>query len=240
VDRCEDRETKWIFKHIIEEHKADGFLWFNLAIARFINWSPTLAKLGYFQYWQPKWFCKVMAERKASGEKVYTGAYMIRAGTGEDAKLEKHEYLVKRVFDPLWNKRPGLDGGGKTCRWWDEFFGSVFGMGDFMRNQIITDMKYSHHLPKKRTEDWTTFILAGPGTRRGLNRLRGKPLGEKIDDPTELLIKLRRLVNEHIKLTFDYPVFDDLNNLSNCCCEFDKYRRLVEGTGEPRSRYHPR
>jgi hypothetical protein len=51
VNRCDDRETRWIFKHICAEHATSPVLWFNLAIARFINWSPTLACLGYFDEW---------------------------------------------------------------------------------------------------------------------------------------------------------------------------------------------
>ena len=244
VNRCHDRETRWIFKNIIEAHADSPSLWFNLALGRFINWSPTLHKLGYFEKWDPIRFSEVIALLLRCDAKVYTGAYMIRAGTGDDAKMPKHEYLVKRVFTPLWNlaaERPHImtDGMRPTCYAWDKFLSQIFGMGNFMRNQIITDMKYAENiLPKFETEDWDTFCLAGPGTRRGMNRICGFDLTRTWNDEhmNATLNDLRRRVVEDVNCP---EHFDDLNNLANCLCEFDKYMRLTNGEGEPRSTYRP-
>lgn len=241
VNRCDDRETRWVFKNVIEPHRNHHALWFNLAIARFINWSPTLQALGFFEAWGDKErlkFLNTMQRRSMSGEKVYTGAYMIRAGTGPDALMPKHLYLVKRVFTPLWESRLHRPNHGEaTCAQWDLFLGKIFGMGDFMRNQIITDYKYSPILPKHSTPDWETFVLAGPGTNRGLNRLYGCDLNHKwkAEHAANKLAVIRQEVRPRWNHATD--TFDDLNNLSNCFCEFDKYCRLVEGTGQPRSRY---
>lgn len=242
VNRCHDRETRWIFKNIIEQHKDSSTLWFNLCIARFINWSPTLKQLGYFHVWKPKHFCgEIKAIIEADG-KAYTGAYMIRAGTGDDAKMPKHEYLVKRVFTPLWESRLDIPQRGEyrvTCEQWSNHLSQIFGMGDFMRNQIITDMKYSPILPIDKTVDWKTFCLAGPGTRRGLNRLTDQPLTKswKEIDSMKALMQLRR--NHGIQQLPFAEYFDDLNNLANCLCEFDKYMRLRNKEGEPRAKYKP-
>ncbi len=238
VNRCEDRETRWIFKYIIKPHHNSPTLWFNLAIARFINWSPSLGLLGYFEDWgkQRGEFIDHMSMLFERGGKVYTGAYMIRAGTGEDAKMPKHQYLAKRVFDDLWERREGVPD-TKRCEDWSEFLGQTFGMGDFMRNQVITDYKYSHILPKAKTVDWKTFVLAGPGTLRGLNRLYGNGLKETWNPgaATKALLEVRELINPRWK--GEAGTFDDLNNLSNCFCEFDKYIRLTNNEGQPRSRY---
>jgi hypothetical protein len=241
VNRCHDRETRWIFKHIIEAYDLHPALWFNLCIARFINWSPTLSKMGFMEVWDPRRFCETIEAIQKSGEKAYTGAYMIRAGTGDDAKMPKHEYLVKRVFTPLWDaakERPHYKYESRRCGDWDVFLSQIFGMGNFMRNQIITDMKYSHLLPKDNTIDWDTFCLAGPGTRRGMNRLCGFELGRSWNDEhmNATLQDLRRRVVEDVSCP---AYFEDLNNLANCLCEFDKYMRLTNGEGEPRSTYRP-
>jgi hypothetical protein len=238
VNRCHDRVTRWIFSNFIEKYDGHELLGLNLAVARFINWPDTLAEIGYMEKWNPERFRKVMRSRTDRGEKVYTGAYMIRAGTGEDAKLPKEDYLLKRVFNPLaanWAARPRV----RNCGHWDVFLGSIFGMGDFMRNQIITDMKYSVILPRGYTDDWTTFILAGPGTKRGLNRLHSRDLAApwKVADSSRALIKVRSEVRK--KTSQFNEVFADLNNLSNCFCEWDKYRRAIEGQGKPRSLYRP-
>lgn len=242
VNRCHDRETRWIFKNIIEKNADSKTLWFNLCIARFINWSETLDHIGYFHRWQPEVFSDVMKYRMKDGLKNYTGAYMIRAGTGVDAKMPKHEYLVKRVFTPLWERRkhiPEYKYADNRCADWDAFLSNIFGMGDFMRNQIITDMKYAPNiLPKNYTKDWNTFCLAGPGTRRGLNRLLGWPI-DKAHSKYEIQRSLVCLRDDVIEEVDFHEYFVDLNNLANCLCEFDKYMRLKNKEGEPRSHYKP-
>jgi hypothetical protein len=176
-----------------------------------------------------------------SGEKVYTGAYMIRAGTGADAKLPKERYLSQRVFTPLWDLRASAPVNARSCEAWDRFFSGVFGMGEFMRNQIITDLKYSHYLDEG-CADWSTFCLAGPGTTRGLNRIYGHPLNHsfKHAEANALLqnIRVALLLDPIVRLTLSHT-FLDLNNVANCLCEFDKYMRLRNGEGEPRSHYKP-
>ena len=241
VNRCEDRETKWIFKNVIGEMDGDPTLWFNLVIARFINWHPTLAELLPIYHWNEDRFCSLIRRRMLAKEKVYTGAYMIRAGTGEDALLTKERYLCKRVFTPLWERRNQVPASlAPTCNEWDRFFSKTFGMGDFMRNQVITDMKYSRHLPMHRTLDWSTFILAGPGTCRGLCRLHGEPIKTERKTAKRDLIELRdTLVALYCENPYLVESFRDLNNVSNCMCEFDKFMRLLNGEGTPRSRYTP-
>ena len=230
VNRCDDRETKWIFKHVIEAHSTSPALWFNLAVARFINWSPTLEKLGYFHGWNRDRFVEVISGIQG---KAYTGAYMIPAGP---SGVVKHDFLADYVFAPLWDLRSERPT-EQSCASWDVFFRRVRCMGAFLRNQIITDMKYSHHL--ENAVDWSSFVLAGPGTMRGLNRLAGFPLTRKPDSLTAQveLLKLREVLLA-TNSTWE-PLFDDLNNLSNCMCEYDKYCRVRNGEGKPRSRYVP-
>lgn len=216
VNRCDDRETRWIFEHLIAAHADNEALWFNLAIARFINWHPTLERLGYFHAWDAARFCACLS---ALPGKAYTGAYMIPAGKGG---VPKHAFLASEVFTPLWQLRAEIPR-EKRCDQWDGFLRRVACMGDFLRNQIITDLKHTRYL--QGAADWTTFVLAGPGTQRGLNRLHGKPLaaGWRQQEANAALQALRAEVVG--RLPNMASVFDDLNNLANCMCEFDKYCR---------------
>ncbi|MDB5069669.1 MAG: hypothetical protein JWM87_780 [Candidatus Eremiobacteraeota bacterium] len=238
VNRCDDRETRWIFEHIIAAHADSETLWFNLAIARFVNWSPALAHIGYFDEWNAEHFVCAVLDMQRHGEKVYTGAYMIPAG---GSGVPKHEFLADEVFTPLWRLR-GERPWAKQCSEWDAFFRRVRCMGDFLRNQIITDMKYTADLPRDATPDWTWFVLAGPGTQRGLSRLHGRPLDTKwrVDNSCYALYGLRDRLRADGVLAETPTIFDDLNNVSNCMCEFDKYSRVLLGEGTPRARYAPR
>lgn len=254
VNREDDTVTKWIAKNLRTETDPRALV-MKLAVGRFINWPNTISvflenREVFKNGWDGFAFVRQMARLQELGEKVYTGAYMIRAGTGADAKMPKHEYLVKRVFDPLWKKLQAGYPGPISCGFWDEYLGTIFGMGDFMRNQIITDMKYTKLLPKNKTVDWTTFCLAGPGTNRGLSRVLGAKLvtSRPPGVANERLQRLRdatvRQIAKHSRsslapLDWYASTFDDLNNLSNCLCEFDKYERVRLGEGQPRSRYRP-
>lgn len=241
VDRCHDTETKWIFDNYNKKHAGSPTLWFNLVIARLVNWSPALARIGYFDAWGEKEnlrFCHAIARMQADGEKAYTGAYMIPAAA--DGR-PKHQFIADDILDWLWDGRDvALELLGQpetTCAHWAAFLLNAKGLGDFLVNQIVTDYKYSSILARIGTEDWTSFVLAGPGTKRGLNRLLGRELTApwKGDDASHALFRLRdRVVRANV---IRPDIFDDLNNLSNCMCEFDKYVRVKNGEGKPRSKY---
>lgn len=234
VNRCDDRETKWIFTNVIEANATSPVLWFNLCIARFLNWSPTLAQIGYFGVWDRDRFVTEIEARQAAKEKVYTGAYMVPAGPAGTAK---HVYLADAVFTKLWLLRGAAPPDGSTCEQWNLFLRQAPLMGDFLRNQIITDMRYTHHL--RSAGDWETFVIPGPGTQRGLNRLHTLPLA-KTWTASEASSVLRALRGRVISDAPHYAeVLRDINNLSNCMCEFDKYLRVLNGEGKPRARYVP-
>lgn len=234
VNRCDDRETKWIFTNVIEANATSPVLWFNLCIARFLNWSPTLAQIGYFGVWDRDRFVTEIEARQAAKEKVYTGAYMVPAGPAGTAK---HVYLADAVFTKLWLLRETAPSVGSTCEQWNLFLRQAPLMGGFLRNQIITDMRYTHHL--RSPTDWATFVLPGPGTQRGLNRLHALPLAKAwtAGEASRVLQALRgRVISDAPHYA---EVLRDINNLSNCMCEFDKYLRVLNGEGKPRARYIP-
>lgn len=239
VNRCDDRETRWIFRHVIAAHEDSSSLWFNLVVARFINWSPTLETIGYFEEWDaPTFIARI--EAIPAGTKVYTGAYMVPAGP---AGIQKHRYLADCVFTRLWDLAYGRAVGfpmpprGATLADWSNFLRQAPLMGDFLRNQIVTDLRYTRYL--EGATDWETFVLPGPGTQRGLNRLHELPLSTHwgAGEASRCLQSLRsRILADDPRWA---PMLRDINNLSNCMCEFDKYCRVFFGEGKPRARYVP-
>jgi hypothetical protein len=230
VDRCDDTVTRWIFANVIAPHRDSPVLWFNLLVSRLVNWPPTLAELGYCDEWRPEHFVQTLAARAARGEKVWTGAYMVPAGP---AGVEKPRHLADS-FSGIWAERASAPRGG-SCADWAAFLARARSAGDFMVNQVVTDMKYAPDL--ERAPDRGTFFLAGPGTQRGLNRLLGRPLTSKWAraDAQAAMLELRR---EVLAAAPGWaPTLEDLNNLGNALCEFDKYLRVLLGEGTPRARY---
>lgn len=231
VRREDDRVTRWIAEHWRTPHADDPDLWFAMVVARFINWPETLQWLGYPTPWVPLYFTNQMEFRAKKGGKLWTGAYMIRAG---DVKGEpKYAYQEREVFTPLWEARQRLrPEPGDTLNSYHMRLMVHHGMGSFMVAQVVADLKYVE--PLKSASDWWTFAASGPGSRRGLNRV----LGRDKDSPwTE---ENWRFENERLRQVVNKTWGGELfhgQDVQNICCESDKYERVRLGEGRPRALY---
>jgi hypothetical protein len=185
--------------------------------------------------WRPLGFQQAMAKRKAAGDKVFTGAYMVRA----DATLtgSKADYLALHVLNPLWAARAEVrPRAGDTLAAFHSRLMTFRDMGSFMAAQVVADVKYADG-PLAFAPDWWTWAAPGPGSLRGLNRAAGRP----VDAPW----RGYEWDNEFAALQAAVaPKLAGLPRLSgqdlqNCLCEFDKYERVRLGQGKPRSRYTP-
>jgi hypothetical protein len=238
VRREDDRVTRWVVTHWREPHADDPDLWFAMCHARFINWPDTLAELGYPVPWNREHFLAVMAARAARGDKLYGPAYMIHADNKNKGRCTA-EYQAAEVFNPLWRMREFLrPTNGETLARYFARLGERHGLGGgFMPAQIIADLKYV--APLSAASDWMTFAASGPGSRRGLNRVLGRPVDARWSENGW------RWEFERLRTTF-MPALEciglgDLHaqDLQNCLCEFDKYQRVHLGEGKPRRRFHP-
>lgn len=241
-----DRVTVWIREHIREPYAQHPQLWFMLAAARQINWPDTLAELiedrrGAWPRragrWSPERACKIMRARAARGDKVYTGAYMIRGAgrnKGPREAADKPHYTVYRVLVPLWEQRKDLSSKFKhTLRGGFEALRARYGWGDFMAAQVIADLKYTPGL--SMAPDWWDWAVLGPGSRRGLTRVLGDEIthGYSEDEALQHLGWVREYVEKHSDLERLC-----LQDVQSALCEYDKYERTRLGEGRPRSRFN--
>jgi len=255
-----DTVSLWVRKNIIEVFEEHQNLWFMLMLARYINLPESLQDLleGPREAWPDgrKWDWRVAAEvletRKKAGKQMVTGAYIVNSVTGpkdpDEVKGNKAKVIMYRM-SKAWEARDSLkDHFRGTMAEAVSTYQSVSGFGPFLSYQAAVDLSYS----KKwlaGAPDLNTFNSAGPGTSRGLSRIFvGGRRGQlaRLDDES----KGKALVRLH-----EYAQSDEfwpqtgcsdptqgwapltLPNLSNCCCEIDKYWRLCLKEGEPRSRY---
>lgn len=233
VRREDDRVTRWIARNWRNPNRGDPDLWFAMLVARFVNWPDTLEDLGYPVPWSPSHFLGIMSERKKARLKMYTGAYMVRA---DRESADKAEYQAKILFQPLWDARERLRPfPGDTLNSWHMLLGQFHGLGSFMAAQIVADMKYDDCLFS--AEDWRTFAASGPGSRRGLNRVLGRPQSCTWTEE-DWRMELRRLQDRVGPILEDGDMMPlHAQDLQNCLCEFDKYQRCLLGEGQPRARY---
>jgi hypothetical protein len=236
VYRERDRVTIWIRENWREPNRDDVDLWFAMAVARFVNWPDTLAEVGYPVPWDAARFLGVMRDRKARKEKVFTGAYMVRADRGHG---DKAEYQANCVFTPLWEGRERMRPrpGERLVDYHNRLL-PRHGMGSFMAAQVIADLKYAP--PLANASDWWSFAASGPGSQKGLNRVLGRAVGAKwkLEGSWRLEVeKLRQRVSPIIEAAGMPPIH--AQDLQNCLCEFDKYERVRLGEGKPRARFLP-
>jgi hypothetical protein len=234
VRREDDRVTRWIATNWREPHATDPDLWFAMAAARFTNWPDTMAELGFPVPCKREHFIATLQDRAARGEKVFNEAYNITNG-GQSVPKAQH---VANVLDKLWTARNTLrPRPDERLAEWHGRLVQRDGLGSFMAAQIVADMKYVE--PLRRANDWMTFAASGPGSKRGLNRVLGRPLQTSWDEHG-WRVKLREL-HEDIKPKLEGVGLGDLHaqDLQNCLCEFDKYLRAKLGEGHPKTRFTP-
>lgn len=246
VNRMHDRTTiglhelwkNWTGGHF----GADPDLWFTVLVGRLFNQCHTMQEMNGVldEDWEDSIRRAVRAVRM-NGKTPFNGAYIVSTN---GVKMEKVQYLIDRVLTPAWESKhlrphPRV----QTCEAWGEFLTSINGVGDFIANQVVSDLRYMT-LDQHTTKDWETWVLGGPGTIRGLNRFFGKPVKGGLSQHNvqnclrDIRSQLLRLPASHPFTQMDlYGHFHDINNLSNCFCEWDKYMRAKLGEGRPKQLY---
>ena len=252
-----DRVTIWIKENIREPFKDHPDLWLMLAIARYINWPETLQFLidsGYswpgHEIFDPEGLGTALDYYKGQGKKVYTGAYMIRAESNPNAEWyswTKQQYVARVVIGRLWEDREEwtklLDGdtppGRRPTIWdvWSRFQHSRYiGWGPFMAYQVCVDLRHTRYL--RDALDINTWSALGPGSRRGLNRLAGRPVDYNLSQ-ADGLKEMLEIYNSQDQYRAPWLPHVELSDIQNCLCETDKYLRVKQGEGKPRSKYVP-
>lgn len=230
VRREDDTVTKWIRKNW--SYPNDKNIVLAMAMARMVNWPPTLEELGYPFKWDAKQFEWVLFRREQQGHKVWSSAYIV--STNGNA-VPKPQYIAKTVLEPLSDRC--------SAGVWPTPLGQLYnalrgftGVGSFIAGQIIADLKNIKDSQWSGAPDWWTFVVPGPGSRRGLARLLGKPapytLSDKEFDKEFSLAYTLALETR----TMGVPELC-AQDVQNCLCEFDKYMRVRQGEGRPRQRY---
>lgn len=227
--RHDDRVTRWIAKNWYPHDLK--YLWHGMIVARFLNWPPTLEFCGYPEPWDKKGlvFKKNLLKLETKGERIFTGAYIVSTNGATGSKVDH----VIKLFDRAWEKKHIAS--LKQCEHVYQTLLDINGIGSFMAAQIVADLKETPHL--KHAPDYMNFVAPGPGSQRGLNRVNKFPTASQWnrDNFNKALSNLR---NDAGAIAPEIKTYH-LQDLQNCLCEFDKYMRVLNGEGKPRSQYRP-
>lgn len=239
VRREDDKVTRWVRQNWSgwAHHKNYTLA---MALARYINWIPSLEKIPFPEQWDPENLKRNLHEWMQQGHQVFGPAYIISTN---GRAMSKIDYVVDEVLDQLnthaqtapWENRQirimcSLE---EACGW----LLKQNGIGSFMAGQIIADLKNTVGHPLTNAPDWFTWCAPGPGSKRGLNRLYGLDKDAPLRDSLFLarIWALYDPLNGALEQNM-FPIGLHMQDIQNCLCEFDKYIRVKEG-GRAKSSY---
>lgn len=248
VRREDDRVTLWIKENWRDPFEGHPNMWFAMCVARIFNWPETLDMLEFpelpFEDLIGHWRGQLKWARDEQKKKIFTGAYLVSTN---GISMDKVDYVLDIVLMPLWKggRAPlanlALPGGekdtsnpvvnGDTLESYHKFLTQFNGMGSFMAGQVIADLKYTPVLAY--ATDWWDFAPLGPGSTRGLNRYFGRDKNASLKQ-SQGLKEMKHLQTE-VENRLGFKL--DIHDIQNCCCEYDKYERVLHGEGKPRSLY---
>lgn len=233
VYRQLDAQTKLIQEGWLQGRTYED-IWFVAAVARFPNYWPSVSELRYpLPSFSPSDFKRVMHGRGLHGLKYFSSAYLVHSGE----RGSKIDYVADKVLLPMYMAREALrPRAGDTLQDFAARLTTLRSVGGFMAGQIIADTKFFCPV-LKQAQDWWTWAVSGPGSRKGMNRVHGRPLLQPWKEG-DWLTKLQALQVQVSKALPDLPRIS-AQDLQNCLCEYDKYQRVLLGEGKPRSGYKP-
>lgn len=238
-----DTVTIWVRQHIREPYYDHPHLWFMLAMARQINLPETLQEIMDGGAWpvdkyDPKKVRKIMLARQARGDKLYTGAYMLNAhGTKPDDPKDKAFFTTKLVLESVWKHRDGIRDGFMTGmrHAWASLL-PYHGWGPFTAYEVVCDARHTRYGKLSTWQhDAATWANAGPGAKRGLNRLAGREVRPVLAE--EVALKEMQAYLAAIAPRWPYKPALEMREIEHSLCEFDKYERARLGEGRPRATY---
>lgn len=242
--RKDDRVSQWLIKNVFSQQEAFSpwsFIQFT-ALCRWVNWPPTLRALKEEKLWPRKNLDLVAIgkaiEKRRETQKAWTGAYTVYPPKGTDLPKGSAIATVVAGTNLIAIKKPllaSLETQSAQKVW--EVLKTAKCFASFMAGQAVADWTYTPLLCN--ATDLYTWAPMGPGSIRGYNRIQGFPLKQK---PPSMEIWCKTLQDWRAVLIKELgPEYEDLtlHDTQNALCEISKYKKVVEGSGRPRSRYKP-
>tara|TARA_R100000789_G_scaffold29877_3_gene33587 strand:- start:548 stop:1516 length:969 start_codon:yes stop_codon:yes gene_type:complete len=235
-----DKTTVWMRENLTNPnaHQSYPLMIYNCAVFRMFGTMEMCEAIGGWQdIHNPRHLKRIARERLDNKQKVFTGAYII---TNQGKKDPKENIVVDEFLFAIWDYRQLLSdiASRGSLQQMHQNLGKLqgWGGGGFMAYELVSDLR---HTPVLRdATDINTWANAGPGAKRGLNRVFGRPLKFASskhgwnEEMKKLLLKVNALKHSYV------PTLE-MREIEHSLCEFDKYERVKNGEGKPRSIYQP-
>lgn len=244
LDRVTQEWTQRYAKLLAMTKKLkDEDILFQCCMFRLFNWPETYDAL-YFNFntkWNLNQALEILRIRKEEDhEQIFTGAYIIPQAGREDPKFQ----VISEALDYVWKRKKEFCQEIKehgTMQHAVEVLQRVPTIGGFIGYEIACDLRHTRVLSHVR--DALSWANPGPGAIRGIHRLLTGTRKFKGKKPN-YIAAMRELLKLALNGDVDKHVFKcewpfEMREIEHSLCEFDKFMRVKNGEGRPRSVYRP-
>ena len=249
--RQNDAVTRILTEEVVRPHLNDdpALLFANICTFRMFNWPETYRVLGGWRIrWNTERAVNTLELHKQRGNKIFTGAYII---TNAGSRMSKIKYICNAV-ENLWRFNKKIVKQMQECNSLEQsvkLLCEYEAVGKFIAYELVTDLRHTHILDQ--ATDIYSWANPGPGAKRGLNRLHDRDLLFRQPDRKfidEMVVLMDLACKELSKknggalgfIKNNYVEEIEMRDIEHSLCEFDKYVRVLNGEGRPRSKYTPK
>ena len=254
VKREHDRTSVWMREHMYAIHAPSasaGLTVFNAALFRIFGTVNFASLVGWTAAsYDADELVRLALDCRQTHGHAFTSAYCLpfynAEISGEASAQRVYERVCRKYLQAVWDQREQL---GAACASgsWRTLVETLretpgFGGSGFMAKEVALDVMSTPHL--RDCIDRNEWCPMGPGARRGLNRLHGRPTMQAIsvasgDTERRFLAECRAL---HQALLAAEPAWCaeleiELHDVQFQLCEFDKYTRIRLGEPGRKTKY---
>lgn len=222
-----DAPEKFLFETLIYRHFNYIFTWEAI--------EDLIRNIDKDLSWQQRLY-----EKLDKLDRVYTNAHNVTGVQwgGYSRKINNTIYLInhwKKIVHH-WSLTIFKTKSMQEC--FNYVRDEIMGCGGFTSYEVVCDFSY---LPDNIIPwDDNQWANAGPGCRRGLNRIFPN-FGDNQDDCQRAIKFLRdyqgQFLNEYELPFYEYPGKLTMRAIEHSLCEFSKYAKAYLGEGRPRNKY---
>jgi len=233
VLRQDDRVSRELAANM-DQSAPNGTILFNSFVFRTFNKLESWEASGGFRYHWPSADMKEKLDTYvANGGSVFGNAYLMTNSL--TAGAPKHHFYIK-IFETVWEQRVRFCQeirNNPRLEYTTKMFSMVPGYAAFLGYELALDMEMLGLL--ENPTDKYTWANPGPGARRGLNFLRGRP--RDFQQPVaKFLDEIRWLLDESVYFLWRHVPSVDMRAMENGLCETSKYASVLE-TGRAKRKF---
>ncbi len=241
--RAADRVSQYLIRHVIYRDDLPDCapnIFFRTILFKLFNkietWEYLESKLGPIvleDYNFHEYDC-ALQELSASGNAIYSAAYIMHPGSSAFGQKRKHQNHLKLLESMIADNLP--DRLTETKRMQDgfELLRAYPTIGDFLGYQLITDINYSELTNYSEME----FVVPGPGALDGISKCFSNLGGLNTAEIIRLVADIQDSEFDRFGLKFQnlWGRKLQLIDCQNLFCEISKYSRVshpeIEGVSK--------